>query len=115
MDDFRDIKKIADEASMSSSSSKSIQTLEKTQIFCVDLFDRMMYCGTPVNQLNKYYQTGNIEQCSAFFFDLATCMYAKTVRDEQKRKEKLDSITSLQTTGSKNSVLPLKSSPSWPS
>jgi hypothetical protein len=83
-------------------------------ISCVNLFDRLWYCGTPVNQLNIFYRTGDIDNCSKYFSALTTCIYAKTIKDEKQRKEKLQSIK-LLSPPQKSSILVAKSEPSWPS
>jgi hypothetical protein len=83
-DDLTDISKFGDKLASSSSPTPA----NKKPITCIDLFDRMMYCGTPVNQLDKYYRTGDIEECGGYLSDLATCMHAKTIRDERLRQVK---------------------------
>jgi Protein of unknown function (DUF3128) len=64
-----------------SSSKKSI-----SDVTCIDIFDRLWYCGTPVNQLNRFYRTGDIEYCHTYAFDWTACMKARFIKDNSLRE-----------------------------
>ena len=55
---------------------------------CVDIFDRLWYCGTPTNQLNRFYRNGEIEYCSTYLNDWMGCMKARLISDETLREVK---------------------------
>ena len=58
-------------------------------VTCIDIFDRLWYCGTPMNQLDALYRTGETENCANYAADWVTCMKASTIRDEKRREVKI--------------------------
>ena len=91
-------------------------------ISCLNLFDRLMYCGksnvffipiyfyrrsdqdlliintlwiqlgTPLSQFDYIYKNGEPESCSGYLYDLTKCLHAKLIFDEVRKQVRLHII-----------------------
>ena len=65
---------------------KSSNTAAIESVSCTYLFDRFMYCTTPINQIDKLRRQGDYENCFVVLDDWSTCLQAKFLTDENKRQ-----------------------------
>jgi hypothetical protein len=54
---------------------------------CSAIFDKLWYCGTPVNQLDKIYKTGDIDDCSIHFNKFYRCLKNKIIKNDSKSRD----------------------------
>ena len=49
-----------------------------TELNCIDIFDRLWYCGTPTNQLNAFYKVFRTYKFMLFPRNSTTCLSPRT-------------------------------------
>lgn len=63
-------------------------TAENEQAFrqpCLEYFDIMLYCYTPVNQFSSYYRTGWVDDCVRARDQFGLCIQLKFDRPDEER------------------------------
>lgn len=57
----------------------------KDAVSCVDAFNRVMFCGSPGHQFDRYYKDGALDGCGRPLAELGFCLRLKTAGPQDTR------------------------------
>ncbi|KAL8146444.1 uncharacterized protein C227.17c-like [Apium graveolens] len=61
----------------------SVAVAPRKKLSCTSYFDALMFCYSPVHQLQQYYRAGQLDNCSGKWSGLVDCLTLKTKRSSE--------------------------------
>ncbi|XP_017248858.1 uncharacterized protein LOC108219832 isoform X2 [Daucus carota subsp. sativus] len=55
----------------------------RKRLLCTTYFDALMFCYSPVHQMQQYYRAGQLDNCSGKWSGLVDCLTLKTKRSSE--------------------------------